>query len=910
MAPGSGATRTTRGGWPTSGRGGAAEGYARALRAQGHALRFLGMFETAIVQYEDAEARFRDLGLEHEAARTQIGHVTGLRLLGRYREAVELAQQTRAYFRDRGDELQAAKQANNLGTIYRPMGRLTAALTAYREARTVFRRLGERADLGDVELNIGNVLVELGRYEQAIKQLRQAERLYRSLDLDTRVALALLNIGVLSHKRGDYGRALEALTESRRTYEARGVEQGVTTVDRHLLLTYTALNLREESQAAADRAIGGLRALEMPFELGEALLAAGALAEVVGERDLARERTDEARQVFVRTGNRVWEATARLQQARLLAAATDPGELRLALRECQVATRRLHAAGALDQAAFGRLVEGKVLGRLDAAQAALACFRQVLDAATALGADHLLYQVHAAIAELLEPTAPESAVASYRLAIDHLEALRARALADDLKLSFLADKTDLYERIVGLLMQRGSALAVAEAFEFVERSKSRTLLEELLAGDGQTRPNTDGSRVATLARRVRDIRTRLNSAYHVAYETDQTPSSATVGQSGQAELVARLEQEFGRATRELQLAARAERVGPLADAGPAVPTAPAGTAIVEFYAVGETLLAFVVVGGELRLRRLGTLGDVRRLTDRLGFQLGKAAFGAEYLRANLETERRGIDRCLHALWEEVVAPLEADLVGLDRLVVVPHGPLHGLPFHAFHDGERYLAERFSVTYAPSVGVYQRCLTVARPLGGRALVVGVDDPGLPWVREEVETVARAWPEATVLTGPRATIKALRRQAGTIDALHLATHAVFRADNPTFSSVKLADAWLTVADLAELARGAQMVTLSACETGLGGLTVGDEVLGLTRGILGAGCPTVVASLWPVSDETTALLMGRFYQELQNGAEPSTALRSAMVALRAQHDHPYFWAPFVVMGSGQTADERSDG
>ncbi len=134
------------------------------------------------------------------------------------------------------------------------------------------------------------------------------------------------------------------------------------------------------------------------------------------------------------------------------------------------------------------------------------------------------------------------------------------------------------------------------------------------------------------------------------------------------------------------------------------------------------------------------------------------------------------------------------------------------------------------------------------------------------------------------------------------LHLATHAEFRADNPTFSSVRLADRWLTVADLRELARGSQLVTLSACETGVGGLTAGDEVIGLTRGLLGAGCSTVVASLWPVNDETTALLMGQFYAEVRQGVEPAEALRSAMLALRAEHDHPYFWAPFVVMGGGQ--------
>ena len=130
------------------------------------------------------------------------------------------------------------------------------------------------------------------------------------------------------------------------------------------------------------------------------------------------------------------------------------------------------------------------------------------------------------------------------------------------------------------------------------------------------------------------------------------------------------------------------------------------------------------------------------------------------------------------------------------------------------------------------------------------------------------VSAIWPSPQIALGAKATSKALRRHVGSFDVLHLATHGVFRADNPSFSSIKLADAWLTVKDLAELARGAQLVTLSACETGVSGITPGDEVIGLTRGLLSAGCSSAVASLWTVSDESTARLMERFYISLKTG------------------------------------------
>ena len=910
---------------------GSVEGAIRALRSHGQALRWLGRYDAAIVAFEEAERGFRALGLEDEVARTYIGHVVALRYKGRYVEAIDLASWSWDYFRERGDDLQAAKQALNLGTVYRPMGRLADALHWYGEARKVFRRLGEQTLTATVEQNIGNLLVDLGRYEEALRRLHTAERIRRRLGLRIEVAQTLLNIGILSRRRGDYGRALQVLTEAGQINESLGDERGARLVDLQILSTSVALNLREESRSAAERAVGGLRTLDMPWELGQALLAAGAVAELSGDVGQAVARIDEARAIFDRLGNQVWEALARLQRARLMlgpgadgpvdesgGCAEDgdrdapvarrdaaPVTLQQALAGCRDATETLEAAGALDHGAFGRLVEAALLARLsehglaDRGEA-LSRYRDVINAAGALHADHWLHQAHAAIGDLLHADNPEAAAESYRRAIDHLEAVRSRARANDLKLSFLADKADLYERLVGLLVEVGTLEALTEAYSVVERSKSRSLLEDLLNGAAPARGGRQ-SRVARLAQRVRDLRTRLNSAYVLAYGGEAVPSLDSVSRSGHAEAVTRLEEEFAQATRELQLAATPGRgeAGPAA--GDSLPRPPRGVALVEFYAVGQELLAFVITEGGLCLRRVTTLDEVATLAERLNFHIGKLALGAEYVRANLDKLRTGIERPLQQLYRAVVAPLEDDLRGYERLVIVPHGPLHGLPFHAFHDGTGYLAERFTIGYAPSGGVYRACVGTSRPLGDRALVVGIDDPGLPWVAREVAAVASAWPDATALQGRKATGRALRRQVGRFDVLHLATHGVFRADNPAFSSLKLHDAWLTVNDLAELARGAQLVTLSACETGVNGLTVGDEVVGLTRGILAAGCSTVVASLWTVSDESTAHLMERFYACLRDGAEPAEALRTAMLALRGEYDHPYYWAAFAAVGGG---------
>jgi hypothetical protein len=525
--------------------------------------------------------------------------------------------------------------------------------------------------------------------------------------------------------------------------------------------------------------------------------------------------------------------------------------------------------------------------------------------ATSLQADHLLFQAHEALGGLHEGTDPAAAVASFRRAIDHLEAVRLRAVAAELKVAFLADKADIYQRVVGLLVREPSPEAVAEAYRYVERSKSRALLDDLLAGPAAS-VRSRRSRVSRLSKRVKDLQGELRTAYLTVYEGNAVPVDDALSRGGTGSSIADLERALARTSRDLELAQADAAVhdAHVDDAALAETPLPDGDILVEYYCVGADLLAFVRRGADVELRMVADVADVEALVDKLSFQIGKCSLGSDYVKANLDNLRRGIDRCLQSLYRQVIGPIEDLLRPDDRLIVVPHGALHGLPFHAFHDGEGYLIERHPITVAPSAAVMHACRRLARPIGDRALIVGIDDPSLPMVPHEVEAIRQGWDAASVVTGAKATSAVLRHHRGRFDVLHLATHGVFRADNPSFSSIKLADSWLTVRDLADLARGAQLVTLSACETGVNGIAAGDEVTGLTRGPLGAGCSAVVASLWTVSDESTARLMERFYASLRTGAAPSEALQAAMLEIREQYDHPYFWAPFMVIGDGLTS------
>ena len=148
---------------------------------------------------------------------------------------------------------------------------------------------------------------------------------------------------------------------------------------------------------------------------------------------------------------------------------------------------------------------------------------------------------------------------------------------------------------------------------------------------------------------------------------------------------------------------------------------------------------------------------------------------------------------------------------------------------------------------------------------------------------------------------ATVARFQSEAAQATLVHLATHAQFRPDAPLFSSLTLADGELTAQDLFNQELQASLITLSACETGLGALGGGDELLGLSRACLYAGASSLALSLWQVHDQAGAKLMQTFYTRLLAGETKAAALRQAQLELRHDPDfaHPFNWAAFVLVG-----------
>jgi CHAT domain-containing protein len=176
---------------------------------------------------------------------------------------------------------------------------------------------------------------------------------------------------------------------------------------------------------------------------------------------------------------------------------------------------------------------------------------------------------------------------------------------------------------------------------------------------------------------------------------------------------------------------------------------------------------------------------------------------------------------------------------------------------------------------------------------------VEDSEIPGVVDEVSSLQELWPDAHVLQNESATYSTFRSQCETANIVHIATHADFRQDNAMFSSVRLADGWLNVADIYGLNMKADLVTLSGCGTGRGALRSGDEIIGLVRGFLYAGARCLLVSLWDVHDGSTSEMMRHFYQHVANGKGFAEALQSAMQTTREKRPHPYYWGSFRLVG-----------
>ncbi len=863
---------------------------ARALWIRGHALGETLHYNEALASYERATGIYRQNGQAHQAAKVTVGQINVLTHLGETKRALQLGEQSRAILVEAGDAVAAIRLDCNLATLYHRLEHRAEALAVYDRALSMSRNIGDTAMERVVQHNRAGLLARLGDLEEAraIYQLIRPQSIEAG---EVRVAASIdTHLAYIAVQRGEYAQAFDHLEDARTRFEDLEDSYFLLQTLLELAALLLEVNAFERARAMATRAVDQARAAGLPREEAHGVFLQG--VAMLGLKDVDRG-AELLRRALALHGSQ-------FRGSRALCS--------LYLAECEVeqgkrrrAARRLRwAAGAfardrsrlLETTAWLRLGWVELADdRIEAAQAALVRARRRLRSVASRWLRAQSAQLAGDIARARGNNG--AALRHYRRSLALVETLRARVGLDEFRVSFSHDKAPLYARTVEILLDQERP-DTAEAFALVERSRARALLDALTT---RLRPDelTVSPRAKELVDRIQEVRAHMNGhgrhAGSPASEDAVRPlSPATL--RGHEEELADLYQRLGRHDSRLGSMATGETVG-LADVQASLN--PEQT-LVEYFTDTTRVCAFVVTRTQARVVQLSIGADaLARHVEFLRFQIEKRLFGESFVSGRADALQAALDQRLRALSDDIWLPLEIES---REVIVVPHGTLHAVPFYALmvNETERVL-DRHLLVQLPSASL-RPSLAAGRLVADDVLVVGVASADLENVEREVQSIAQRFP-ARVLRGDQATAAKFADQSRSADVIHVATHGVYRPEDPMFSGILLADGWFDLHSICRLRLRQPLVVLSACQTGRLATTQGDELVGLARGFFYAGARALLASLWSVDDQVTARLMDRFYANLVDSVPPAEALRAAMIAVRDTRPDPFHWAPFLYLG-----------
>ena len=875
------------------------EDIALGTRAKANALYACGDNRAAVEHHEQAIEMYESLGNLKEAARTLSSSIQPLILLGEYDRAFKSSERAREIFTQIGETRRIASVDNNVGNIFHRQDRFEEAMVHYERA---YKILSEYEDWERAAITLHNMamcLITLNDFPKSLDCYQKSRELSVRYDMPLLRDQADYNIAYLYYFRGEYSRAIEMLFATRRACEVTGDAYHLALCHLDLSEIYLELNLSEEAREMAREGFICFEKLGMGYEAAKTLANEAIAYGQQGKIVHALERFTKARAMFATEKNLVWPWLLDLYQGLLL---FHEGRYFEARRLCAGAASFFDQSALAGKAALAHLLLARIalqVGELPAAQTET-------DAAIAkvsgLQAPVLAYQTHFLRGQLAQTRGDRpAAFAAYQEARKSMEALRSRLHAEELKISFVKNRLQVYEALVDLhLSGDGGEFSAAEAFSCIEAAKSRSMTE-MIFQSGQSLPLGDAGQ-SELVRRIRDLREELNWYYHRIELEQLRPEETSAKRLQQLqEKALSHENELLRTLRELPAHEREDAtLEAPADfsLGRLQAALPTDTALIEYYSTGDRLIAAVVTRNSIEITPITVFSRVLHFLHLLRFQLSKFRMGATYTRRFQQPLLQATHSHLEALYAELIAPLRSHLHA-KHLIFVPHGSLHFLPFHALKNGDSYLCDTHTISYAPSATVFALCQEKAPSDMKASLVMGIPDERAPEILAEVQSVAALLPQTDLFLGAQATTDVLKSKGSQSALLHIATHGTYRQDNPMFSGIRLGDGYLNLYDLYQMRLSARHVTLSGCATGMNFVAAGDELLGLQRGLFGAGAASLLLSLWDVHDRTTAELMQVFYKGSIETGNMAASLQSAMKQLREENPHPYFWAPFVFVG-----------
>jgi CHAT domain-containing protein/tetratricopeptide (TPR) repeat protein len=806
---------------------------------------------------------------------------------GRPAEAIALLEQARAIDRELGEVQGEIMASSKLSLSATHLGDYRRAIAYGEQALALCEKAGERRLLSGVLNNLAAGYYYLDQHDRAVEYAERSLQLARELEDLPQQGTLLRNLALEYMRLGDYQRAIEYLEESLALARRIGNRRVEALTLGPVAQAYAEVGRSEKAIQVAEQAREILHQLGEPRPETEVLTQLAELHSNLGRHARAVEYHQEALRIQRELGDRYEECET---LGHLGDAYGRAGQWERAFEAQEQALRTATETNNRHAVARAQAGLAAVHLRLGRPGPAAAMAEQAIATLRELGFPDLESSAHATLAAAAAASGrPDRAREEFEAAVALIEAVRTKAGVDTDRAGYLDRASALFESYVAFLIQQGQAEA---ALAVAERARARAFLD-LLEG------------------RARSI----------AGSREGTPVAAPPPSLEQIKQEARVRD----------------------------------ATIVEYFIAAERLFIWVVQpdgaihAAQSDIDRAGLTALVTQMRSTLGMDVAAREWDADDGGKGTPgpaPDPPGSQAPLRRLHQVAVAPIEAWLPSRpERLVtIVPHGPLFLVSFAALPDAAgRYLVERHTLNYTPSIGVlhYTRAPRPGPAAAGQHRLLAVGNPvmpalpgrpqppiPLPGAAAEARAISRLYrpSRVTTLIGAHADERSIRELAPAYRIIHLATHGFIRDDEPLESLLLLspsagpagastrADGLLTVREVFELNLDAELVVLSACNTGLGRIN-GDGVMGLARAFLYAGSPSVLASLWRVPDAVASPEhMARFYRALEHGGHgPAAALRVAQLAtIRALAQGRYrtlsgtslpalptYWASFVLIG-----------
>ncbi|MEG3901359.1 tetratricopeptide repeat protein [Microcoleus sp. B4-C5] len=912
--------------------------------------------KSAIVKFEEALKLYREAGDNRGQALSLLGLGKVYSDLGEKQKALEYYTQSLPLSRAVGDRSGEAATLNNIGLGYSELGEKQKALEYYSQSLPLVRAVGHRSGEAITLNNIGLVYSQLGEKQKALEYYSQSLPLSRATGERALEASTLNNIGRVYSDWGEKQKALEYYSQSLPLFRAVGDRSGEALTLNNIGGVYNELGEKQKALEYYSQSLPLRRAVGDRSGEAVTLSNIGAVYNKLGEQQKALEYYSQSLPLRRATGDRSGEA----------ATLNNIGGVYNELGEKQKALEYYSQSLPLSRATDDRSGEASILNNIGAVynelgekQKALEYYSQSLPLRRAVGDRSgealTLYNIASFKRDQNHLT---EALNDIESSLKIIENLRTKIASPELRSSYFATVQNYYELYIDLLMQLHKTNPKSgydtKALEASERSRARSLLELLQESNANIREGIDPD----LLQQEKSLQQQLDAIEKQRIETISTPNpNQTKIAEIDSQRLALLEQY-----QQIQAQIRTASPRYAALTQPQPLTLPE---IQKQILDENTILLQYSLGTNRSYLWVVTSTGVTsyELPKRADIETAAKDF-LETITSPIQRDiPQQVAQASANLGQVILQPAAAQL-GNKRLLIVPDGVLHYTPFQALTISQtagqntnlpliveheiitlpsastlailrqnygdrkppsRTLAILADPVFSPNDERIKGKITQATTEKLEANNLGLNrslrasnrqwpPERLPFTRQEAQTISSLFPSAS--STQKIDFDASRTTAtdgslANYQIVHFATHGLANSQNPELSGIvmsmvddkgNLVNGFLRLTDIFNLKLAANLVVLSACQSGMGQNVKGEGMVGLTRGFMYAGAQRVAVSLWNVDDEGTSVLMQKFYQKMvQQKLAPAAALRAAQMEMMQEEEwkSPYYWAAFTLQG-----------